>query len=139
MGRDSVAYILFDEEGNEIKRSSKGFLGVTNNFCEQIAIVSAMMSVPDNAELTIITDLKFCIGYFGRNDLHTKINNVARLWCEHIGNKKIIFKWVKGHNGDKYNEECDKMAGERMLEIRKKYNIPTYSTKNSPKVKRKNY
>lgn len=134
-GESGAAYIILDEQGNEIKRMSKGFLHKTNNWCEEMAIVSAVSSVPDYSTIDIYTDSMIAIKVFTACNVRSLVNVCAKTYCEILEHRKVRFHWVKGHNGNKYNEECDKMANARMHEMREKYNIPVYSRKNSPKVK----
>lgn len=135
-GECGAAYIILQGE-KELKRMSKGFLYKTNNWCEMMAIVSAVASIPPRSEIDIYTDSKYAISVFTDKDITRRINNIAQMFCKYADGKVMRFHWMKGHNGVRYNEECDKMAKERMLEIRSKYNIPVYNWRNSPKVKKK--
>ena len=106
------AYIIFDSQGNEVKRMSKGFMGVTNNKMELLAIVSVVNSLPPNSSVTIHSDSQYSINVLSgrwRASENLKIINLYRkLVAER--NIKVTFEWVRGHNGDVYNELCDQMA-----------------------------
>ena len=106
------AYIIFDSQGNEVKRMSKGFMGVTNNKMELLAIVSVVNSLPPNSSVTIHSDSQYSINVLSgrwRASENLKIINLyRRLVAER--NIKVTFEWVRGHNGDVYNELCDQMA-----------------------------
>ena len=106
------AYIIFDSQGNEVKRMSKGFMGVTNNKMELLAIVSVVNSLPPNSSVTIHSDSQYSInvlsGRWRASENLKVINLYRRLVAER--NIKVTFEWVRGHNGDVYNELCDQMA-----------------------------
>ena len=106
------AYIIFDSQGNEVKRMSKGFMGVTNNKMELLAIVSVVNSLPPNSSVTIHSDSQYSInvlsGRWRASENLRIINLYRRLVAEK--NIKVTFEWVRGHNGNAYNELCDQMA-----------------------------
>lgn len=137
-GEGGAAYIVL-EDGREVKRASKGFLGKTNNFCELIAIYSAVMSIPEGSSITIYTDSRYAIGALSKRGF-PNLNGVAnsdvlKRYYADRGDRDVRFVWVKGHSGNFLNEECDKMADAETAKIRVENNIPIYNTKNSPKVK----
>lgn len=105
------AYIIIGEDGNEYKRASKGFLHTTSNRMELLAIISVVNALPYGSSVTIHTDSQYCIkaldtGYPEKNlDLVDKYDDIVAQ-----NNIKVKFKWVRGHAGDRYNEECDRMA-----------------------------
>lgn len=106
-----AAYIILDNNGNVYKKNSKGFMGTSNNRMELIAIISVVNAIPYNSSVTIYTDSQYCIKAV---NIPHPIKNADQLTTYHriVNNKhlKVEFKWIKGHNGNKYNEECDKMA-----------------------------
>ena len=107
------AYIILDSDGNVVKKKSKGFMGVTNNKMELLAIVSVVNSLPSNTTVTIHTDSQYCILAINSKRPQKNLNLLAmfhRIVAEkHL---KVSFNWVRGHSGNKYNEECDRMANE---------------------------
>ena len=106
------AYIIFDSQGNEVKRASKGFKNTSNNRMEILAIISVVNSLPYGSSVTIYSDSQYSINVLsGRWQASMNLDQVAlyrRLVAEK--NIKVTFEWVRGHNGDVYNELCDQMA-----------------------------
>ena len=106
------AYIIIGEDGNEYKRASKGFLHTTHNRMELLAIVSVVNSLPNGAEVVIHSDSQYSInvlsGKWGASE-NLDIVDRYRSICRAKGIKATL-KWVRGHAGNRYNEECDKMA-----------------------------
>ena len=106
------AYIIFDSQGNEVKRASKGFKNTSNNRMEVLAIISVVNSLPYGSSVIIHSDSQYSINVLsGRWQASMNLDQVAlyrRLVAEK--NIKVTFEWVRGHNGDVYNELCDQMA-----------------------------
>ena len=106
------AYIIFDSQGNEVKRMSKGFTNTTSNRMELLAIVSVVNSLPYGSSVTIHSDSQYSInvlsGKWHASENLRQIELYRKLVAER--NIKVTFEWVRGHNGDVYNELCDQMA-----------------------------
>ena len=135
-----AAYIIMDTEGNIIKRKSKGFLGTTNNRMELLAIISVVNSLPNNSFVTINTDSKYCLNaLLGKSpqaniDLINKYYEIRQQKCT-----TVYLHWVKGHDGNKYNEECDQMARSEYTKMLNKNREGTFSsitTKGKRKTKK---
>lgn len=137
-GEGGSAYIIL-KDGEIVHSSSKGFMHTTNNRMEIMAILSAVNYIPKGSSVIIYTDSQYCMTILAKKYTITDKTKNAKLikdYRELAKDKRVKFKWVKGHNGNMYNEMVDKMADARTEEMRKKYNIPVYSKKNSPKVKK---
>ena len=107
-----AAYIIFDKDGQEIKRASKGFMGTSHNRMEILAIMSIVNSLPSNSTVKIHSDSQYSINVLsGRWIASENLDQIRRYWniCS-ANNIKVDFVWVKGHNGNEYNELCDQMA-----------------------------
>lgn len=112
------AYIIFNEDMTLYKKASKGFLGTTNNRMELLAIISVVNSIPKGSEVTIYTDSKYCILSLVSKKRKKNIDLVEK-FHQLAGKLSIInFVWVKGHNGNIYNEECDRMANAEFQKLR---------------------
>jgi ribonuclease HI len=104
------AYIILNEDGSLFKKASKGFLGTTNNRMELLAIISVVNSLPKSSEVTIYTDSQYCIATLKAKkpkknlDLVQKYHSIAGKLAS------VTFEWVRGHKGNFWNEECDRMA-----------------------------
>ena len=109
-----------DKEDTEISGGEKD---TTNNRMELLAAIKALESIENNKEIIIYTDSKYVkdgitqwISNWKKNNWKTSnkkpVKNVD-LWIKldnAIQNKKINWKWVKGHDGNEGNEKADFLA-----------------------------
>lgn len=119
-----AAYIIM--RNNEIIRAkNKGFLGTSNNRTEMLAIISAVCYTPQGSRLDIYTDSQYSMDIFSGKCNPKKNKDLVEMFKKYAKPMKlIVFHWIKGHNGDKYNEMVDKMAYSAYKEIIAKHNIP---------------
>ena len=117
------AYIIM-KNGEIIRAKNKGLMNTSNNRAEMLAIVSAVLHTPEGARLDIYTDSQYSLFTFaGRYspkanlDLIEQFNRYARS----LG--KIVFHWVRGHNGDENNEMVDDMAYSAYMEMVDMYGL----------------
>ena len=114
--------VIFDQEDNQ-KNISGSEKNTTNNRMELLAAIMALKKVKTNSEITIYTDSIYVkngitewIKKWTRNewknarkqpvknkDLWIKLDNLCK-------DNKIIWKWVKGHSNNKYNNLADELA-----------------------------
>lgn len=107
-----AAYLIL-LNGKEILRRSKALIHTTNNRAEMLAIISAVKRCPIGADIVIHTDSKYAIFSFGhRKRISDSVKNsdLIHLYRKEAAQKKVTFEWVRGHNGDRYNEIVDSMA-----------------------------
>lgn len=136
-GEGGAAFVIVEgnNKDNIITSQSKCILGTTNNRAELLAILSAVRYVPEHSMLIIRTDSRYCIDVLtnkkNANCPHmTNGDIITQYFREESRLKDIWFEWVKGHNGDYYNEMADSLAESRREEVRELYRIPIYTYKN---------
>lgn len=107
-----------------IKMQNKGFYPTTNNRMEMLAIISALNSLPEGSSARVFTDSKYCITVFdGRT--HKKNQDLIQLFMKVRKNLDyVVFNWVKGHNGNEYNEIADELAFSAYKEMSEKLGKP---------------
>ena len=108
-GKGGWAFVLL--ENDEEIYVSGGESSTTNNRMELVAVIEALKFVKNN-NYNIFSDSKLTINC-AQNIWKRKAN--LDLWQEYDSvskNKKIIWYWVRSHNGNKYNELVDKLAKE---------------------------
>lgn len=108
--------LVFLKNGEKILEYSKMYKGVTNNMMELGAVIVGLRLIKNPIDsLTIITDSMYVIGCATKG---WKRKKNAKLWQEFDSQYErvkalcpdIRFEHVKGHDGDKWNEYCDKLA-----------------------------
>jgi len=115
------------KSGDLLTEYSVGFMWTTNNRMELMALIKALCSLDivgsemGNTEITIHSDSKYVVDSINKGwakNWLSKLGCVRKnldLWMIYMklhDKLKPTVKWVKGHNGDEYNEMCDKLANE---------------------------
>lgn len=118
-----AAYIIL-KDGEILKMKNHGQLNTSNNRMELLAIISAVNACPDGAYVDIYTDSQYCIFVLSKSYKPKKNPDLYELFkkcAAHVAG--VRFHWVKGHNGNKYNELADELAYGAYCDICDQYNI----------------
>lgn len=103
------AYLIL--ENDEIIEQRSGWdIHTTNNRMEMIAILESLLELPYGSEVEIITDSQYCIGAFSGAYKAKANTDLIEQFAKNVEQKNldVTFTWVRGHNGDKYNEKLIK-------------------------------
>lgn len=106
--------VLKDDEFYE--SYSEGHEHTTNNRMELLAAILALEKYGNLDEIELNSDSLYVVKHMDGSGW--KRNNNHDLWermDKAVENKQIIWKWVKGHDHNEYNEMCDKLAVEKTL------------------------
>lgn len=96
----------------------------TNNRMELTAVITALQALKVSCKVNIFTDSKYIVDainkgwakkWQSKNWYRTPKDKALNpdLWqslLEQLDIHEVIFNWVKGHAGNKYNERCDILA-----------------------------
>lgn len=129
-GPGAWAYVILADSG---KNSVSGFEQLTtNNKMELTAVIRALEFIASkngwkNEDVILFTDSQYVqkgisewIGKWIANGWKTSNRKPVKnqeLWVhlkDLCDGMQIEWKWIKGHSGDKYNEECDSMVKKEM-------------------------
>ena len=111
--RNQGGWAFIVVQNNEvIYKEYDGLVNTTNNRMEIMGMLKALKWVKQNSiplPIKIYTDSMYVIGTL---TLNWKMKKNIDLWQILIPlvNKDIEYLHVKGHDGNKFNEECDKWA-----------------------------
>lgn len=110
-------------DGTELTRSNGGLPSATNNVAEITAAIEGLKwvnvaqnngAIPckANVQIELISDsqlvLKYATGEYKCRKMHlVPLYLELRKQFQALG---ASTRWVKGHNGDEYNEICDQLA-----------------------------
>lgn len=106
------------------KQLSGSEIETTNNRMELSAVITALKALKEPCKVTLTTDSKYVCDAINKGWLNSWEKNSWKkadkkpvlnidLWQELLpllNKHRVEFIWVKGHNGHKYNEICDKLA-----------------------------
>lgn len=115
-GPGGCAAVIINNQTKEITEISKGFESTTNNRMEIMAVILALESI-SSGEITLFSDSQYVVctmaGEYQKKknrDLWERLERASK-------NKKIYPKWVRGHNGNKWNERCDALCTEEIQKV----------------------
>jgi len=107
-GRGGWAAVLYINGTQHIEKGAE--LRITNNRKELMAAIKGLEAAPSDKEVIIYSDSTYLVNTMTRN---WKRNANQDLWerldrlCK---DRKITWKWVRGHNGTPGNELADQIA-----------------------------
>ena len=100
-GPGGIGVVILDGTGAVIKEISKGYWTSTNNRMELLAAIEALKTIPDGAKIKLMSDSQYLVrtmeeGWSRKknHDLWDQLDKARR-------KKKVTFKWVRGHNGNR--------------------------------------
>lgn len=106
------------------KELSEGFPETTNNKMELLSVIVGLRCLKEKCKVEIYSDSKYVVDAINQGWLISwqangwrksdkkPVKNIE-LWEELLSlmeKHEITFHWVKGHDGNEYNEICDKLA-----------------------------
>lgn len=113
-GRGGYGIVILHGDDHPVKAKG-GFRCTTNNRMELMAAIKGLQMIPDGSSVKVISDSQYLVKTMngvwkeGKNfDLWNELRKCIR------NKEKVQFQWVRGHNGNKYNEICDSLATEGM-------------------------
>ena len=115
------AVLIYNGVEKQLSGSEKE---TTNNRMELSAVITALKALKQPCNVTLTTDSKYVCDAINKGWLNSWKKNSWKkadkkpvlnidLWQELLpllDKHRVEFIWVKGHNGHKYNEICDKLA-----------------------------
>lgn len=123
-----ASVLLYEQHKKELYGNNKE---TTNNRMELTAVIEALKALKRPCNVTLYSDSKYVIDSINKDWVYKwEANNWIKsdrkpalntdLWKELLALLKVHrvkFVWVKGHNGNEYNERCDELAVKAIKEI----------------------
>lgn len=123
-----ASVLLYGQNKKELYGNNKE---TTNNRMELTAVIEALKALKRPCNVTLYSDSKYVIDSINKDWVYKwEANNWIKsdrkpalntdLWKELLALLKVHrvkFVWVKGHNGNEYNERCDELAVKAIKEI----------------------
>jgi ribonuclease HI len=116
-GKGGYGYVIV-VDGVKHSEGSGHMPVATNNTAEITAAIEGLKYVSGNSalcgasEIIIVSDSQLVLKY-ATGEYRCKKPHLIPFYIElrkYYGQLKATTRWVKGHNGDKYNETCDRLA-----------------------------
>ena len=131
-GPGGWAYVVLEND-TMLSYASGNVEDTTNNRMELIAVINALETCIKSAypEITLFTDSQYVkngyttwLSNWKRNGWKSSTGAVKNkdLWVrlDNLSNSiKVNFCWVRGHNGEKYNEMCDSLVKDEIKKLLK--------------------
>ncbi|MDR1898006.1 MAG: ribonuclease HI [Prevotellaceae bacterium] len=106
--------------GQHRKELSEGYALTTNNRMELLAVIAGLEALKfDDCNVTVYSDSKYVVDAVEKKWLNAWVKNNFKnkknsdLWLRYLKAAQkhtVRFIWVKGHNGNIFNERCDQLA-----------------------------
>lgn len=110
--------------GDNSKEMSKGYELTTNNRMELLGIIEPLETIQETSEIDIYTDSQYVVnpinkgwlqgwirkGWKGSNKKAVKNIDLWKRFVTLLEKHQITMHWIKGHDNNKHNEKCDKLA-----------------------------
>lgn len=123
-----ASVLLYEQHKKEIYGNAKE---TTNNRMELTAVIEALKALKRPCNVTLYSDSKYIVDSVNKDWVYKwEANNWIKsdkkpalnvdLWKELLALleiHRVKFVWVKGHNGNVYNERCDELAISAIKEI----------------------
>jgi len=111
----------------------KGYIGHgTNQIAELTAAIEGLSLIPEGARAELVSDSQYVLkgltewrkGWERNGMRNSKKELVANLelWkrlYQVADARTVVTRWIKGHSGDKYNEQADVLVGEALALARR--------------------
>lgn len=113
----AYAFVILTELNNEVKRFAKKIVNETNNRAELKAIINAILQLPaDATDVVVYSDSQYSLNTLSGKWKRKMNLDLFKLWDDILPerNIKIEYRWVKGHNGNEFNELCDKLCNDAL-------------------------
>jgi len=110
---DAIWQLRQGKKRKPFEKNGKTYIETTNNRMEIGGVIEAMSRVkkPEETKLIVYSDSQWAINMANgtwvakeNKDLVTQARKLAAKFCE------IEFRWVRGHEGHRWNEWCDQLA-----------------------------
>lgn len=138
------AFVLVRGEEEVLGWNYGGHPSTTNNKMEIEAAIQGLLAAKElglhltGEILTLTSDSQYALGMasgaYTPSKNFEEVDRLRKIVAE-VG--VIQFRWVKGHNGNQYNEHCDKLAGMGKIEATPEHLRPMSKTPKGTARKKK--
>lgn len=109
-GPGGIGVVIVNEKDGSIRELSQGYAATTNNRMEIRAVLAALAEVPAGCSVQLFSDSQYVVNCMKGIWKKKKNQDLWVLMQRAAAGKDIHPEWVKGHDGNFFNERCDKLA-----------------------------
>lgn len=114
-GVGGIGVVAIDTETGECIEESRGYASTTNNRMEIRAALVALQMVPDGCSVLLHSDSQYLLNTIAGVWQKKKNRDLWKMLDAELNRVgDVSTQWVKGHNGNPYNERCDELATQAM-------------------------
>lgn len=100
--------------GEHYKELSAGYRSSTNNRMEIRAALAGLEALKEPCQVTVISDSEYLVktmnGRYGMGKNKDLWDKLVKATKRH----RVTWVWVRGHDGNEWNERCDELASRAM-------------------------
>ena len=115
-GPGAYGAVIISTDTGEITELSQGYSSTTNNRMEIMAVIAALKFVKEGA-VSLYSDSQYVLRTIDGSYQKKKNKDLWEELDQLLKNFKMDLHWVRGHNGNKYNERCDEMCSKAMYDL----------------------
>ncbi|OYZ13445.1 MAG: hypothetical protein B7Y39_17650 [Bdellovibrio sp. 28-41-41] len=108
-GVGSWAYVI-SRRGRCLGENSGRVRRASSNAMEFQAAIEALASIPPKSNVTLFTDSKILVDAIISRKGHASFQPQLDLLFPLTQRHTITWRWIKAHNGNKFNERCDQLC-----------------------------
>jgi len=101
--------------GTVIHQEFGGHPETSNNRMEitalGVGLVRALAMKTPTERIVLVSDSQYALGVCSGQMYAQANKDLIGRFKSRLGQEKVEFRWVKGHNGDRFNEMADELAG----------------------------
>lgn len=128
-GQGGAAWLLIYKDAaskTHVKPGSRAYKFTTNNRMELVAVIEALKALKVACRVTVYTDSRYIVDTFDKrwyyrwesnNFVGVKNVDLWKMLLDLVKKHRVRFVWVRGHDDNAYNEDCDKRAVAASLQL----------------------
>ena len=97
-------------DNGEPARFSGSHPHTTNNRMELTAAIKGLEATPPGSAVALYSDSQYLVNTMTKNWKRRKNHDLWEQLDSLAGTREVIWYWIYGHAGDRWNEEADRLA-----------------------------
>jgi ribonuclease HI len=115
--------VVWVDDDRIVEERSGSDPATTNNRMELTALIAAYELLPEDASLTVYSDSQLCVntinewaagwerrGWRRKSGSIANLELVQRLWRQARAHPQVKLRWIRAHDGSRWNEYADALA-----------------------------